>query len=43
MNAHLQQLMAQPEQLRDAVRNHAQQWQILFNACGFSPQQTNTD
>lgn len=43
MNAHLQRLMAQPEQLRDAVRNHAQQWQILFNACGFSPQQTNTD
>ena len=40
MNAHLAQLMAQPEQLRQAVRAHAQQWQLLFTACDFSPQQT---
>lgn len=39
MNSYLQQLIDQPEQLREAVRTHAKQWQVLFNACGFSAQQ----
>ncbi len=39
MNDYLSHLIAQPEQLREAVRTHAKQWQVLFDACGFSPQQ----
>ncbi|WP_127347937.1 DUF3080 family protein [Pseudidiomarina mangrovi] len=43
MNDYLSHLIAQPEQLREAVRAHAKQWQVLFDACGFSPQQQASD